>query len=66
MDPQLHSINKVTVQTAAFFRRSGSEEDEDGEIGRNGDGSNARGTVHNDYFENEMTIDGDYVSSMGL
>ena len=37
MDTQLHSRDKGTVNTVDFWRQTGSEEGEDGEIGRQGD-----------------------------
>ena len=38
MDTPLHSRDKETVETVGFWRQTGSEEGEDCEIGRQGDG----------------------------
>ena len=47
MDIQLHSRNKGTVKTVGFWRRAGSEEGEDDEIGWQGDGHGVLGCTRN-------------------
>ena len=47
MDTPLHSRDQGTVKTGGFWRRTGSEEGEDGEIGRQSDGHGFLGCTRN-------------------
>lgn len=59
----------MTVETAGFCRRIGSEEDEDGEISGEGDGygfRDARTITHIGYLEIGRMINGDIRVIFGL